>query len=1016
MKKYLSFLKGILGRSIAVAGISFMCLFPCDSFAQERTVSGTIIDESDGVGVPGVTVLIKGTSTGTTTDFNGNFKLNVSDGAVLILSFIGYQTEQVAIGSRSVIDVSLALDIEELAEVVVIGYGKVEKGDVTGVVNKIDSKQFNRGMMTSPEQLIAGKVAGVQITSNDGSPGGGISIRMRGGTSLNASNDPLFVVDGIPLDGGGVAGGRNPLNFINPSDIADITVLKDASAAAIYGSRGANGVIIITTKTGKPGKVQISYDGSYSVSNIVDRVRMLTTPEFRATVENEGKRNFDDLGESDTDWLDEVLQTAQGQNHNVGVSFGGETYNGRVSLNYQNLDGILKTSNTERLAASVNLNKYFLKKDLTLNFNMKSTITNNRFAPNVVGGALVFDPTQAIFAEDSTTGGYFEFSNPLAPANPVATIDQIFNIGRTQRNLIGASAVYNLPFIKGLSVKVNYALDMAEGYSQVSSLPNAKVGRNRGGFSYYQDSKRSNLVEAYVNYNTKLSFGKADFIAGYSYQDFTTTVNKSYSLAEPDTINYGLLNISDPLTFLTNGELDDRLRYLQTPLTNNLENRLISFWGRANFSVLDKYLVTFTLRQDGSTRFGKSNRWGLFPSLALGWRILDESFAGPLKGVFSDLKLRMSYGVTGNQGIGDYLYVNLYEPGGERAQYILGGDTITTYRPNAVDPDIKWEETTSFNAGLDYGLFGGRLYGSLDVYRKLTTDLLFNIAFPIGTLTGDRAVTNIGELENKGIELMVNSVAIDKSDLKLNLTFNAALNKNEILKLDNSNLPDFQGYTTGGISGDVGQSVQILRVGYPANSFFVYEHRLVNGAPISDNVDFNGDKVKNDLDIYIDQNEDGRINEDDLRPYKRPAPDFILGLTGNLQYKKFEVAMTFRSQIGGYVYNNVESQYGAYEGVNNPFAPNNIHISAYDNDFSDRQLLSDIYIENASFLKLDNITLSYNFDLGSKIKSRAYFTASNLMTITGYNGLDPEAGIGGIDNNLYPRSRTFVVGVNVNFN
>ncbi len=479
---------------------------------------------------------------------------------------------------------------------------------------------------------------------------------------------------------------------------------------------------------------------------------------------------------------------------------------------------------------------------------------------------------------------------------------------------------------------------------------------------------------------------------------------------------YKNLNISDPLAFLTTGDLSGRSDYLQQPITNDWENRLISFWGRANFSILDKYVLTGTLRRDGSTRFGKRNRWGLFPSLAAKWRILDESFSDPLKGVFSDLSVRLSYGVTGNQEIGDYLYVNLYEISGERAQYILGNDTIPTYRPNAVDPDIKWEETRSLNAGIDYGLFDGRLHGSFDVYRKLTTDLLFNIAFPIGTLTGDRAVTNIGELENKGIEFLLNTVAIDRTDTKLNLTFNAALNRNEILKLDNSNLPDFQGYTTGGISGDVGQSVQILKVGHSANSFFVYEHRRIGDKPISDNVDFNDDGIKNDLDIYVDQNDDGRINEDDLRPYENPAPDVILGLTANASYKQFDLAMTFRSQIGGYVYNNVESQYGAYEGVNNAFAPNNIHLSAFTNDFSDRQLLSDYYVENASFLRLDNITLAYNFDLGSKIKSRAYFTGTNLLTLTGYNGLDPEAGINGIDNNLYPRSRTFVFGINVNFN
>ena len=398
----------------------------------------------------------------------------------------------------------------------------------------------------------------------------------------------------------------------------------------------------------------------------------------------------------------------------------------------------------------------------------------------------------------------------------------------------------------------------------------------------------------------------------------------------------------------------------------------------------------------------------------MGWRVIDEPFAAGLENVFSNLKVRASWGITGNEEIGDYLYVNLYEPGDDRAQYIFGNDTVNTFRPNAVDPQIKWEETQSLNFGIDFGFFEGRLNGSVDFYKKNTTDLLFDIAFPIGTLTGDRAVTNIGEVQNKGIELLLNSFVIDKTDLSLNLSFNAAYNKNEIIKLDNSNLPDFQGYTTGSISGDVGQSIQILKVGLPVNSFFVYEHRKGDdGKPIPDGTDSNGDGLRDDLDLYVDQNNDNQINEDDLRPFKKPAPDLIMGVTANLTYKKFDVAMTMRSQIGGYVYNNVQSQFGAFEGVDNNFSPNNIHIAAYDNDFTEKQLLSDIFIENASFLKIDNISIGYTFNELNNKRIRAYFTASNLLTLTGYSGIDPEAGIEGIDNNQYPRSRTFVLGVNL---
>ncbi|MEP1033834.1 TonB-dependent receptor [Ekhidna sp.] len=984
------------------------------ALGQQQRVSGTVKDAQDGTLLPGVTVQIKGTQSGSATDIDGRYSLAASSDDILVFTYIGYKTVEQPVGGRSTIDIELSTDIQELSEIVVVGYGQVEKGDVTGVVNKVKAKDFNTGVLTSPTSLIAGKVAGVQVVSNDGAPGSGISIRIRGGTSLTAGNEPLFVVDGIPLENDGVAGVRNPLNFINPADIADITVLKDASSAAIYGSRGANGVVIITTKKGVSGKPQFSYDGSYAIGFNGPGVRMLNPAEFAFTVERKGPRNLDDLGSSNTDWFEEVTQTAQGMNHNLSASFGGKTNNARVSLNYQDVDGLIKSDNLQRISGSINFNQDLLNKDLTIGINTKHSIIKNRFAPNVIGSALVFDPTQAVLADDPTTGGYFEWSSPLAPGNPVAQIDQTFNIGRTARNLIGANVNYKLPFLEGLSVKVNYAYDVSEGKSQVTRLINEKAGVQNGSFSTFEDSRTSNLLETYLNYNTELSFGKLDLIAGYSYQDFQKSVDRS--LFKRDTVSLNALNISDPTSFISEGKLSEIRGFLDEPLIFELENRLISFWGRANLSIQDKYLITATVRRDGSTRFGEANRWGLFPSLAFAWRVIDEPFAKGIQNVMSNLKVRASYGITGNEEIGDYLYVNLYQLSDDRSTYIFGQDTINTFRPNAVDPGIKWEETRSLNFGIDYGFLEGRLYGSIDLYRKLTTDLLFNIAFPIGTLTGDRAVTNIGEMENKGIELQVNGVLMDKADLKFDLGFNISYNKNEILKLDNSNLPDFQGYTTGGISGDVGQSIQILKVGYPANSFFVYQHKTdANGQPIPDGVDANQDGSRNDLDMYVDQNEDGLINEDDLRPYKKPAPDLILGLTGNVSYKQFDLAFTFRGQIGGYVYNNVQSQYGAFEGVDNTFAPNNIHLSAYDNDFTERQLLSDIYIENASFVKLDNITVGYKINQIKKVNARVYLTASNLMTITGYSGVDPEAGIGGIDNNLYPRSRTFLAGLNLTF-
>jgi iron complex outermembrane receptor protein len=985
---------------------------------QQSSISGTVTDADDGTTLPGVTVHIKGTQQGVATDINGRYSIEVSQNDVLIFTFVGYSPQEITPGNRTVIDVSLKTDIQELSEIVVVGYGQVEKGDVTGVVNKIDEKQFNKGMLTSPEQLIAGKVAGVQITSNSGEPGGGISIRIRGGSSLQGGSDPLYVVDGIPLEkGGSVAGTRNPLSFINPADIADITILKDASAAAIYGSRAASGVVIITTKSGQSGKPQFTYDGAVSVSSIVDKVSILSAPEFVFTVERKGPRNITKLGYNDvlynTDWMDEVLQTAIGQNHNLSASFGiKKNTTARVSVNYQNLDGILNTSNTQRLAGSLNLTHKMLNNDLKIKLNTKHSMIDNRFAPNVVGSALIYAPTQPIRIDD---GSYFQWTSPLAPLNPVSQIANTFNIGRSKRNLVGINLDYNIPFVDGLSAKVNYAIDRSDGLSQVTNYSLGRSG-DLGGYSYFEDFTQSNLFESYINYVTDVPFGKIDVLAGYSYQDFERGVKKSYR--KVDTVSVDDLNVTSPTEYFTLGELDAYGNLLEQPLIfDETENRLISFWGRANVTIKDRYLITATIRRDGSTRFAPSNRWGIFPSLAVGWRIIDESFMSGATNIFSNLKARFSYGVTGNQDIQDYAYIGFYQYGDDKAQYIFGQDTVSTVRPNAVDPDIKWEETASWNAGLDFGFLDGRLTGSVDMYKKVTSDLLLNITFPIGQLPGDQAITNVAEFESKGVEFLFNSILVDKSDLRVDVTLNAAYNKNEILKLNKSaNAGDF-GIQTGEISGDVGQSIQILRVGRPNPAFLVYQHRRdANGNPIPDGEDVNGDGLKNDLDMFIDQNDDDIINENDLIAYKQSTPDWIFGLTSNVAYKKWDLAMTLRGSLGNYAYNNVFSQYGAYEGVDNVFSPNNIHLSAYTNDFTEKQLLSDIYIENASFLKLDNITVGYSFSQGSLFDARAYFTASNLLAISGYSGIDPESGgISGIDNNLYPRSRTFVLGLNLTF-
>ena len=999
---------------------------------QSGKIVGSVIDATDGSELPGVTVQIKGTVSGTSTDLNGKYELTAKQGDILIFSFIGYITVEQTIGSQTTINIALEADVEELSEVVVIGYGQVETKDVTGVISKIDEETFNKGQLTSPDQLLAGKVAGVSVVSNDGAPGGQSSIRIRGGTSLTASNEPLYVIDGIPINNdahnpGGMNQGRNPLNFINPSDIADITVLKDASAAAIYGSRGANGVIIITTKKGKSGKIQVAYDGSVAVSYFENQIRMLTLEEFVFTVKDQSPRNARLLGEAQTDWVDAILQTPTNQTHNLSLSGGTKSTTFRVSINYQDINGVIKTSNTKRLATNLNLQQRLFNDDLQVGVVFKYSNSKDRFGQNTLGTALAFDPTQPLFDPDNETfGGYFQWNRPLSPSNPLATIENTFDIGRTDRYFLSTNLTYKFPFLEGLSMKFNYSYDLTEAERQRTSLPineaeSENIDNNNGQFFYEPFNRNSQVVDYYFDYEKSIKGinGALTLTAGYSYQDFFRDFapyekTKGVSLAG--------IGINDPLTYANRDLLDPLVGdSLEIKQFIEFENRLLSYWGRVNFNLKDKYLFTFTYRRDGSTKFAPSNRWGNFPSLALGWRVSDEPFLKQNQ-VISNLKLRLSWGITGNQEIADYQYVSLVDIGGPRAQYILGNDTTITYRPSAVDPNIKWEETASLNLGLDFGLLDGRLNGALDIYQKSTTDLLADVAFPIGTLVGDRAITNIGEIENNGIELLLNGVVADREDFGFNVSFNGAYNKNQIQKLDNQSeeqAASFFGYPTGAINGNVGQTILIRRVGNPVNSFLVYEHIIKpDGNPVSDQEDHNGDGLENNLDMFVDQNGDGVINNDDLIIKESANADFILGFTGNVRYKKFDLAFTLRSNIGNYVYNNVFSEFGTFQEIDGSGVPSNVHISAYTNDFSERTnetLHSSIYVENASFLRLDNITLGFNTSF-KDIKSRFYVTGSNLLTITGYSGNDPEVGIEGIDKNLYPRSSTVLFGINLQFN
>ncbi len=1000
-----------------------LLLLSLTAWAQERTVSGKVTSAEDGSAVPGVNVLEKGTSNGTTTDMDGNYKISVSsESSVLSFSFIGYTTQEVTVGNQTMINIAFQSDITTLSEVVVVGYGQQEKRDVTGVVAEVKSINFNKGAIVAPDQLIAGKIAGVQITPNSGEPGTGGTVRIRGGTSIIASNDPLYVVDGVPLDITGVPGARNPLNFINPNDIETFTVLKDASAAAIYGSRAANGVIMITTKRGKAGEVKVNYDGFFSSAQITRKLSVLDGPQFRETVNlyypSETSKLYDynlvetaTLKKTNTNWQDQLLQTAMGQSHNVGFSGGSEKTQVRASIGYLDQQGIIKTSNTRRTSFSFNLNQKMMNDKLNMEANMKASETKD-----VYNGASIYEmysmaPSQPVYdtAKFPLYGGYWEWASvPLGTKNPVANNNMTKNQGVVYRGIGNVRFNYNFDdLVPGLKADLNLGIDVTSGlrnFFQPTNLRTQAVQSFPGTTQSENTLRINKLLEFYLNYTKDIASmdAKLDVTAGYSWQNFNATGNGYTGNGLTDNA-YGFYNpgVATGQKFL---------------YASNNENRLISFFGRINYSMKDKYLLTVNLRSDGSTRFGPANRWGFFPSAAFGWRVYDEDFFAGLQDVFSDFKFRVGYGITGNQEIGNYRYIPTFQPTNGFAEYPFGGTLISPIRPNAVDENLKWEETASLNIGIDFGLLKGRLTGSMEFYNKDTKDLLFEVNVPAATKTGDRVLTNIGKVNNKGFELTLNSAVIDKADLHWDIGFNISMNRSEVISLDGVDDPTFQGYPAGAISGGLGNNVQVQKVGYPVNTFRLFQHiNGPDGLPRTDGVDWNNDGVVNLADMYKDVNGDGIVNDQDRQPdaLKYPQPKWFLGLTSNLTYKNFDFSFTLRGNLGGQVYNNVLSSNG-YLNRLFELVPNNVPTAALKTNFRAPQYLSNYYLEDATFLRVDNVTLGYTFNQFAKAKIRAYVTVQNAMVWTKYTGLDPEV-VGGIDNNLYPRARTFVFGLSIGF-
>lgn len=988
----------MLKQIMFLAWILFLSLA---SFAQEQViqVTGTVADSKTGVGLPGVSVVQKGSTNGVTTDGEGNFTLKVPKGAVLVLSSVGYSQKEVE-ATEGAMFISLEAEAKALNEVVVVGYGQTRKKDMTGAITTISSKEFQTGNIQTPEQLIAGKVAGVQITPNGGSPGAGSTIRIRGGGSLSAGNDPLIVIDGVPVENGGIAGTANPLSLINPNDIESFNILKDASATAIYGSRASAGVIIITTKKGKRGKPQLNFSTNFVLSDPAYRVDVLDATQFSNIVKSRGTAaDIAKLGNSNTDWQDEIFQYALGTDNNLSVSgaLGSMPY--RVSAGYLHQDGILKTDNLKRITASISVSPRFFNNHLKVDLNLKGSNSKHRFADQgAIGAAIRFDPTQPVRSGREAFGGFTEWLdagsssglNQLATANPVALLELRDDRSNVNRLIGNVQLDYKFHFLPELRANLNVGTDRSLGEGTIKIPPFAatqlRAGR-AGTNNIYKQENFNDLLEFYLNYAKDLKGidSRIDIMTGYGYQDFRT---KNYFF------NDRLFDGSD------NPATPDPQFPFDIP-----QYTLISYFGRLNFSLANKYLLTATIRRDGSSRFSPDNRWGMFPAVALAWKLIEEDFMKDSK-VFNDLKFRIGYGLTGQQDIGArYAYIPRYSQASLNSSYYFGINVqpYPVFLPQAYNSTLKWEEAAQYNAGLDFAMFNNKLSGSVEVFRREPKDLLFNVPIPVGSNFTNELTVNIGKFRINGAELTLNWTAIENKKSRLDLGFNATFMDRKILKIRDNPEPSFRGIQVGGISGGTGNTIQILSTGFSPAAFFVYKQVY----------DQTGNPIEG---LYDDRNRDGVINQDDLYQYKKPDADVFFGFSGQYTYGKFSAGFVARGSLGNYTYNNVHSDMGVFRNIINPVGfLQNASTNVLTTGFFNNQYFSDYYVQNASFLRMDNLNIGYDFGsiLGKGTNFRVTANVQNAFVITKYTGIDPE--VGGIDNNFYPRPRVYTLGLNLGF-
>ena len=994
-------------RFIAGALLTITGLAPLS--AQTGTVRGHVTS-SDGGPIAGATITVTGHRTLSSSD--GSYVINgVAAGSDSVRArIIGYAPQAKAVtlqgGDTATVDFALTAQAVALAEVVVQGYGTQAAGDLTTATKQINDSQFNPGAVVSPQNLIENKVAGVQVIDNN-DPGGGLSIRIRGASSVNASAEPLYVVDGVPLgtgSGGGLSGGRDPLNFLNPDDIASITILKDAAATAIYGANASNGVVLITTKTGTaPGTTQVQYGGSFSSSSITRVPSMLNAAQFKAAVNTYYPAKAGLLGNANTDWFPLISQTGTGMQQNVSLAGAGANNGYRLSFGYLKQNGVIQASSTERISLGLNYDQRLFNNFIDMQASLKGSRALDNYTPGgVLSNAAQMGPTQPVF-DPTTPTGYANWV-PLtlnSADNPVEILTTSLDHASTYRSIGNLKTHVDFsrwPALQGLTGTVNLAYDVTQ-VDHVSFFPNNIHAQTRNGNdgSYFrtQPYQLNELLEMYLDYQPPVSLGPGalDFTGGYSY---------SQSHADFPSVSANQL--------FTNLLADNGLPQTANPPVQADfidDAKLISFFGRAGYNINDRYLASVSLRHDGSSRFAASHQWGDFPAVSLGWRISQEPFLSSVTAI-SDLKLRGSWGKTGNQSIGNYLGSSSFQPCDSKGEVQFGNDALgkpifmCPFRPSAVDPNIQWESTTTWDFGADYSLLGSFLSGSVDYYSKHTDNLIFTVPVAAGSNLSNFVTTNIGTMSNKGFELDLTARLMDRPGLSWTVSANAAHNVNEILSV-NPNVTAATQVLTGGIAGGVGSTIQVLEPGQPINSFFVCQQAYSSGKPVEGKY---VPQVTGDTSTTCSLGHNTRAFHD-------PAPHWIFGLTNTMTYRHFDFSFTLRAWLGNYVYNNVGSNLGNYIQLSYG-APFNLQSSVLQTGFKTQQLLSDFYVEDGSFLRMDNIAVGYSFPFQGR-QIRAYMVVQNAFTITGYSGVDPTSGLNGIDNNIYPRSRMFTGGLDVKF-